>query len=149
VIEGTEIAELLRPARDVYAVVADVERWPEWQRTVVAATALERDALGRPLAVAVELDAGIRTLRLILRFAYEPEARVAWQRQEGDLAGVDGAWELRPSGADRCHVTLRLAVDPGRRLGLLLRGGVADRARDRLVGGSLRDLRARVEGAAA
>ena len=41
-------------------------------------------------------------------------------------------------------MTYAVQVDPGRRLGLLLHGGVADRVRARVVDGAVDDLRARL-----
>jgi carbon monoxide dehydrogenase subunit G len=70
---------------------------------------------------------------------------VAWRSDGGDVKALTGAFDLADAGAGRTRVTFHLDVDPGMRLGMLLRGAVADRLRDRVLGGMLDGLRTRAE----
>jgi ribosome-associated toxin RatA of RatAB toxin-antitoxin module len=145
VLEGSRATELPLPAAEAYAVVAAVEGYPAWQSLVDHVDVRERDAEGRPLVVATALDAGIRVLRLELRYAYDPPAAVRWELVRGDVKALRGSWEVEPLGGAASAVTYRLEVDPGRTLGLVLRGGVADRVRAKVIDGTLEDLRRHVE----
>jgi hypothetical protein len=54
---------------------------------------------------------------------------------EGDLKALVGAWELEDLGDGRTRATYRLEGDPGRVLGMMIRGPVEGRIREILVGG--------------
>jgi len=148
VLEGTAAADVPVSASHAYALVADVEGYPGWQSLVDHVDVRERDAEGRPLVVATALDAKVKVLRLVLRYAYDPPARVTWSLVEGDVKDLRGSWEVAAQGEPAARVTYSLAVDPGRGLGLLLRGGAADRVRARVVDGTVDDLGRRLGGAA-
>jgi len=60
---------------------------------------------------------------------------------------LDGAWVLEDLGGDRTRVTYTLDGDPGRVLGMLLRGPVEGKVTDVMVNGRPAELKARVEGA--
>jgi hypothetical protein len=70
---------------------------------------------------------------------------VAWRSEGGDVKALSGAFDIAEQGPGRSRVTFGLEVDPGFKLGLLLRGGVGDRLRDRILGGMLDGLRRRAE----
>src|SRR4051794_14832392 len=143
-LEGTRTEELAVPAPAAWAVLADVGAYPSWQRLVDHVDVRVRDDAGRPAVVGTALDAGIKVIGLELRYAYEAGRAVRFALVRGDVKALHGAWTVEPAGASACRVTYAVQVDPGRRLGLLLRGGVADRVRARVVDGAVDDLRARV-----
>jgi ribosome-associated toxin RatA of RatAB toxin-antitoxin module len=145
-LEGTRTEELAVPAAAAWAVLADVAAYPSWQRLVDHVDVRARDHAGRPAVVGTALDAGIKVIGLELRYAYEPERAVRFDLVRGDVKALRGAWTLEPAGAAACRVTYAVEVDPGRRLGLLLRGGVADRVRAKVVDGAADDLRTRLGG---
>ena len=70
-----------------------------------------------------------------MRFTYDEPTRVSWVQEKGDLKSVDGSWELEELGDGRTRVTYRLEGDPGRVLGMMIRGPVEGRLREILVGG--------------
>ena len=70
---------------------------------------------------------------------------MAWRSEGGDLKALSGAFDIADAGGGRTRTTFALEVDPGRRLGLLLRGSVGDRLRDRILDGMLDGLRRRAE----
>ena len=144
-ISGEQTTDVAAGAPATYAVVADLERYPDWQEFLRSVTVRERDAEGRAALVAAEADAKVTTLRLVLRCTYEPGRRVTWRSEGGDVKSLTGAFDVQERGPDGASVTFRLDVDPGRKLGLLLRGPVADRVRDRALDGMLTDLRSRLD----
>ena len=132
---GTASDEIEAPISEVWAVVEDMESAPEWQGGMEAMTVLERDDEGRAELVETESDASVRTIKSIVRFEYEPERRLTWRQEKGDLKSVVGSWELEDIGEGRTRATYSLDGDPGRMLGMLIRGPVEGKIREILVEG--------------
>jgi uncharacterized protein YndB with AHSA1/START domain len=142
---GSESAEIDAPIDEVWAVVEDVATAPDWQGGLVAITALERDAEGRPTLVESESDAKVRHVTTQVRFRYEPPTRLSWTQEKGDLKSVEGSWTLEDLGGGRTQATYALDSDPGRVLGMLLRGPVQAAVLALLVNARPGELKARVE----
>ena len=145
-LQGAETIEVAADCGEVFEVLADLERYPEWQSFLQRVAVRERDAAGRAALVEAQADARVTSLRLVLRCEYEPPHRVTWRSEGGDVKALTGAYAVEEAAAGACRVTFRLEADPGRRLGLFLRGPVADRVRDGVLRGSLDGLRARLAG---
>jgi len=143
---GVASAEIEAPIDEVWAVVEDVASAPQWQEGLDRMEPLERDAEGRVLVANSTTDAKVRQVTTRVRFAYEPQRRVQWTQEKGDLKSLVGAWELEDLGG-RTRATYRLDGDPGRMLGMLIRGPVEGKIRDVLVNGRPDELKRRVEGA--
>ena len=143
---GSASAEIEAPIDEVWAVVEDVESAPEWQDGMNTMVALERDGDGRATLCETESDAKVRTVKTHVRFSYEPPTRLAWRQEKGDLKSLDGSWTLEDLGDGRTRATYALVGDPGRVLGMLIRGPVEGKIRDMLVNGRPGELKARVEG---
>lgn len=144
---GTASCEIEAPIDAVWAVVADVLSTPEWQGGIDTATALERDAEGRPTLVETENDIKVKQIKTRVRFHYDAPSRLAWSQEKGDMKSVDGAWELEDLGDGRTRAVYKLDVDPGRVLGMLVRGPVEAATRAIFVNGRPDELKRRVEGA--
>jgi uncharacterized membrane protein len=144
---GSASAEIEAPLDAVWAVVEDVLSAPEWQNGLVSMTALDTDGEGRPTLVEVENDIKVRTVKSQVRFTYDGPSRLSWSQVKGDLKSVDGSWELEDLGGTRTKATYALDGDPGRMLGMLIRGPVEDAIRAMLVNGRPGELKRRVEGA--
>jgi carbon monoxide dehydrogenase subunit G len=142
---GTASDEIEAPISEVWAVVEDVESAPDWQGGMESLTVLERDDEGRAELVETESDASVRTVKSTVRFEYEPERRLTWTQEKGDLKSVVGSWELEDIGDGRTRVTYSLDGDPGRVLGMLIRGPVEGKIREILVEGRPGELKDRVE----
>jgi hypothetical protein len=100
--------------------VVQLDRYPEWQSQVLRAHVIERDGEGGPVVVETVSDARVRQIRYRLRYEHDPPHRMSWTFIDGDVKDLSGRVPLR--GARRRSVrnaTFALAVDPGRRLGLL------------------------------
>jgi hypothetical protein len=109
-------------------------------------TSLERDADGRPTLVETENDIKVRRVKARVRFSYEGPTLLAWTQEKGDMKSVDGAWELEDLSDGRTRATYRLDADPGRVLGLVIRGPVEAATRAIFVNGRPGELKRRVEG---
>jgi carbon monoxide dehydrogenase subunit G len=143
---GTADAEIDAPIEEIWAIVEDVLTAPDWQGGLVGVTALERDDDGRPTLVESVSDIKIRHVKTQVRFTYEPPTRLSWTQEKGDLKSVEGSWQLEDLGGGRTRATYTLDGDPGRVLGMLIRGPVEAAARAMLVNARPGELKARVEG---
>jgi ribosome-associated toxin RatA of RatAB toxin-antitoxin module len=144
-IRGEQSTEIDASSEAVFAIASDLERYPEWQDFLQRVSATERDADGRATLVDAEADAKVTSLKLRLRATRDKPRRVAWRAEGGDVKGLNGAFDLAEAGPGRTRATFGLEVDPGFKLGLLLKGPVADRLRDRVLIGMLDGLKRRAE----
>jgi uncharacterized protein YndB with AHSA1/START domain len=144
---GSASAEIDAPVDEVWRVVADVLTAPEWQGGLAGMRALEHDAEGRPTLVETENDIKVRRVKSQVRFRYDGPTRLSWSQVKGDLKSVDGEWVLEDLGDGRTRATYTLDADPGRVLGMLIRGPVEDAVRALLVNARPGELKRRVEGA--
>jgi carbon monoxide dehydrogenase subunit G len=142
---GTASVEIEAPIDAVWAVVEDVLAAPEWQGGLVSVSPLERDDDGRPSLVESESDIKVRRVKTQVRFGYEPPTRLFWTQEKGDLKSVEGSWVLEDLGDGRTRATYSLDGDPGRVLGMVIRGPVEAAARAVLVNARPGELKARVE----
>jgi hypothetical protein len=135
-----------RPIAEVWAVVEDVLGAPDWQGGLVSVEALERDSQKRPTLVETENDIKVRRVKTEVRFHYEPPTRLSWTQEKGELKSVEGEWVLEDLGDGRTRATYNLESDPGRVLGMLIRGPVEAAVRAMLVNARPGELKRRVEG---
>jgi hypothetical protein len=143
---GSASAEIEAPLEEVWAVVEDVLSAPDWQGGLVGITALERDDEGRATLVETENDIKVRRVKTVVRFFYDGPTRLSWKQEKGDLKSVEGAWVLEELGDGRTKATYELDSDPGRVLGMLIRGPVEAATRSMLVNARPGELKQRVEG---
>jgi carbon monoxide dehydrogenase subunit G len=143
---GSASAEIDAPLERVWEVVEDVMTAPEWQGGLDKMAALERDGEGRPTLVETENDIKVRRIKAHVRFRYEGPTRLSWTQEKGDMKSVEGAWDLEDLGDGRTHATYTLDADPGRVLGLVIRGPVEAATRAIFVNGRPGELKRRVEG---
>jgi carbon monoxide dehydrogenase subunit G len=145
-LEGSASDEIDASLEEVWALVEDVLRAPEWQGGLERMTAIEHDADGRPALVETENDVMVRRIKACVRFRYEGPTRLSWTQEKGDMKSVDGAWELEDLGSGRTRATYRLDADLGRVLGLLMRGPAEAALRTIFVNGRSGELKRRIEG---
>jgi hypothetical protein len=143
---GSASAEIDAPIAAVWALVEDVLAAPDWQGGLVAIRPLDRDAEGRPTLVESESDVKVRRVKTQVRFSYEPPTCLSWTQEKGDLKSVEGSWVLEDLGEGRTRATYALDSDPGRVLGMLLRGPVEAAVMAMLVNARPGELKARIEG---
>jgi carbon monoxide dehydrogenase subunit G len=143
---GEASIEIDAPIEQVWAALEDVMTAPEWQGGLDKMTALERDTLGRPVLVETENDIKVRRIKAHVRFHYDGPTRLSWTQEKGDMKSVEGAWELEDLDGARTRATYRLEADPGRMLGLVIRGPVEAASRALFVNGRPQELKRRVLG---
>ncbi len=143
---GSKSIEVDAPIAACWALAVDVASAPEWQAGMKTMVVLERDADGRPSLCETTADAKVKDVTTKVRFAYAEPTRVSWVQEKGDLKKLDGAWDLEDLGGGRTRVTYTLDGDPGRVLGMLIRGPVEGKLTDMLVNGRPAEFKARVEG---
>jgi hypothetical protein len=144
-LSGNASCEIEAPLEEVWAVVEDVLTAPDWQGGLDAITALEHDADGRPTLVETENDIKVRKVKAQVRFRYMGPTRLEWTQERGDMKSVDGSWVLEDLGDERTRAIYNLDIDPGRVLGMLIRGPVEAAGRAIFVNGRPDELKRRVE----
>jgi ribosome-associated toxin RatA of RatAB toxin-antitoxin module len=144
-ISGTSSAEIDAAIDQVWALVEDVEKAPEWQGGLKALRALERDEQGRATLCESESDAKVRTVKSTVRFSYDSPTTLTWRQEKGELKAVDGSWKLEDLGGDRTRATYELEVDLGRMLGMVIRGPLVDLLRGMLISARAGELKRAIE----
>ena len=106
---------------------------------------VQRDDQGRVLEARISNDAKVRTITTTVRFSYDPPRHMSWRQTKGELKALDGEWTFEDLGGGRTRATYHLLGDPGRMLGMLVRGPVEGRIRDLLVKARPGELKRRAE----
>jgi len=144
-LEASWTVEIAAPRERCYEVAADIEGAPEWQGTLETVEVLERDDDGRAVRVDTTSDASIKKVHSRLRFSYQPPAGITWEQEKGDTKSLTGSWDFEEAGDGRTRATYGLRSDPGRILGLLLRGPVEGKVKELLTKGAAEGLKEKAE----
>ena len=145
VIRGERSVEIDAPIERCFDIAADIEHAPEWQGSLIDVEVLERDDERRATLVETQSDAKVKKVRARLRFSYDPPRRIDWVQEKGETKSLEGWWQLEDLGGST-RATYALVVEPGRILGLLLRGPAEAKVRDFLLGGAAEGLKRQAEG---
>lgn len=137
--------EIEAPIERVFAVAADVPNSPDWQPSLQKVTTLETDDEGRATLVDTEADAKVRTTKQRLRFSYDEPSGMSWEQVKGDVKSLHGSWTFTELGPERTEAVYELRADPGRMLGVLLRGPVEGKVKEFLTKGAAEGLKQDVE----
>lgn len=137
--EESHAVELDATPEEVFDVLSDYERLPEWQGPLKSCRVLSRNAEGLGLEVEYVVDAKIREVRYVLEHSYERPHRIGSRYVEGDFASMDGGWVLEERGGG-CRAELTLAIDPG----LPIPGRMARKVNERVLQRSVEDLTRRL-----
>jgi uncharacterized membrane protein len=146
VIKGDRSVEIEAPIERCYEIAADIENAADWQGSLKDVEVLERDGERRPLVVETLSDAKVKNVRAVLRFSYQPPTEIRWVQEKGDTKSLVGWWAFEDLGGGRTRATYALEADPGRMLGILLRGPAEAKVRDFLVGNAADGLKEKAEG---
>ena len=144
-LTGSSTAEIDAPLDEVWKLVEDVEKAPDWQGGLKDLEALERDGEGRATLVESASDAKVRTIKSTVRFTYDGPTRLSWTQVKGEMKSVEGSWDLEDLGDGRTRATYSLEVDLGRMLSMVIRGPLVDAVRGMLVGARAGELKQAVE----
>jgi uncharacterized membrane protein len=144
-ITGDRSVEIDAPIERCFDIAADLDGAPKWQGSLKAVEVLSRDGDGRAEVVETESDAKVKTVKTRLRFSYGKPIRIDWVQEKGDVKSLHGWWAFEDLGGGRTRATYALEVDPGRMLGLLLRGPVEGQVMNFLLGGAAEGLKGEAE----
>jgi uncharacterized membrane protein len=144
-ISGERSVEIDAPVERCYEIASDIANAPEWQGSLKDVEVLERDERKRAVLAETESDAKVKTVRSTLRFSYEEPTAIRWEQEKGDTKSLHGWWKFDDLGDGRTRATYGLEADPGRVLGMLLRGPAEARVRDFLLGDAAEGLKQKAE----
>jgi uncharacterized membrane protein len=145
ILTAERSVEIEAPLERCYEIVADLESTPEWQDSMISIEVLERDSKDRPTLCEIVSDAKVRQVTNRMRFAHHPPDRMTWEQEKGDLKWLVGSWQLEDLGQNRTRATYSLEGDPGRMLGLLLRGPIEGKVKEFLTKDSVEGLKRAAE----
>ena len=144
-VTGERTVEIDAPIERCFEIAADIKNAPEWQGSLKDVEVLELDKYKRAELVETASDAKVKTVKARLRFTYDEPTRITWVQEKGDTKALKGWWDFEDLGEGRTRATYGLDVDPGRMLGLLLRGPIEDQVRNFLLGGAAEGLKEHAE----
>lgn len=144
-IEGERTVEIEAPMERCFTIAADIEGAIEWQGSLKDVEVLEDDDDGRPHLVETRSDAKVKTVTARLRFTYAEFDGIEWVQEKGDTKSLQGWWAFDERDSGVTVATYGLRVDPGRMLGMLLRGPAEGKVRDFLLGGAAEGLKSEAE----
>lgn len=137
--------EIDAPRQLCWQIAADIEGATKWQGTLKSVDVIERDAEKRASLVETVSDAKVKDAKAILRFEYDPPGGIGWEQESGDVKSLVGWWEFEELAPDRTKATYALRADPGRMLGMLLRGPVEGKVKEALTKGAAEGLKDEAE----
>ena len=140
-LQADRTVEIEAPLARCYEIITDLESTPEWQDSMNSIEVLERDRQGRATLCKIKSDAKVREVTTEMRFEHHPPDRMSWDQEKGDLKSLHGEWNLEDLGDGRTRAVYSLEGDPGRMLGLLLRGPVEGKVKEFLTKGAAEGLR--------
>jgi uncharacterized membrane protein len=144
-ITGDRTVEIDAPIQRCFDIAADIEHAPKWQGSLKDVEVLSKDGDGRAEVVETESDAKVKRVKARLRFSYSEPTRIEWVQEKGDVKSLRGWWDLEDLGGGRTRATYALEVDPGRMLGMLLRGPTEGVVKNFLLGGAAEGLKREAE----
>jgi hypothetical protein len=106
---------------------------------------IEHDAEGRAGLVYTVSDAMVKKVKSEVRFSYDPPGGLTWEQEKGEAKWLTGYWTFEELGPDRTRATYGLRTDPGRVLGMLLRGPVEAKVKELLTKSAAEGLKTEAE----
>jgi len=145
VLKGDRTVEVNAPIERCFEIAANIDAAPEWQGSLQEVDVLERDDQKRGTLVETKSDAKVKSVRALLRFSYDEPTRIEWVQEKGETKSLRGWWEFEDLGGGRTRATYALETDPGRVLGMLLRGPMQGIVMDFMLGGAAEGLKQQAE----
>jgi ribosome-associated toxin RatA of RatAB toxin-antitoxin module len=139
---ATERMVVTATPEQCFAVVSDVERYPEWAADIKQVVIERRDDEGRPGEATFRAGAFGRSTSYTLSYFSKAPRILAWKQTSGDLTSkLDGSYRFDAAGDGSTEVTYTLEVE----LRVPLPGFIKRRAQSRIMHTALEELKARVE----
>ena len=106
--QATEQMSVSASPERCFAVVADIERYPEWAADIKEVVVEERDDQGRPVLVTFRAAAFGRSTSYTLRYDFSEAPHIlSWKLTKGDITSkLDGSYVFDPDEGSGTHVTL-------------------------------------------
>ncbi|HWE65805.1 MAG TPA: SRPBCC family protein [Acidimicrobiales bacterium] len=141
--QATEHMSVSASPERCFAVVADLERYPEWAADIKQVVVEERDGEGRPLLATFRVAAFGRSTSNTLAYDYSEAPHIlSWKQTQGDITSKwDGSWVFDPGENSGTEVTYHIEAE----LRVPIPGFIKLRATSRIMSTALRELKARVE----
>ncbi len=96
-------------AEQMFALVNDIETYPQYMEGCVGAKILKRE--GNWLEAELELSKAGVTQRFITRNHLEPPERMTMVLVDGPFKRLEGAWQFTPLAAGACKVSFELEFE--------------------------------------
>jgi uncharacterized membrane protein len=139
---ASEFTSIAAPPEKIWAIVADIERYPEWAHDLKEVVVLARNDQGQATEVEFRASALGRSTHYILEYDYSeaPEA-LSWKLVKGDIQRqINGSYHFSANDDGGTDVRYDLAVE----LVVPLPGFVKRRAEVRILN-TLKELKVRAE----
>lgn len=124
-------ALIASPAADVYALVNDIEQYPEFLPWCSGAEVLSRSE--REVVARIEIAVRGRRETLVTRNGLTPTRVVALEMVEGPFRRFQGRWQFTPVGDAGCRVDLEVSFELANRLVGAFAAPFLNRVADRVV----------------
>jgi uncharacterized membrane protein len=139
--ESTALKQVIEaPADKIIEALTDFETFPEWQAAVLECEVLERDDDGRGSLVRMKVDAKVRKVEYVVRYAYDLPNSLAWEQVSGDLKENIGKYTFAPRDDGSTEVTVDIVAE----VGFFVPGPMKKLIREQSLKNSLRELKKRV-----
>ncbi|MFN8161664.1 MAG: SRPBCC family protein [Solirubrobacterales bacterium] len=145
ILHADRSVEIAAALERCYEIISDLDSTPEWQESMISLEVLERDGHGRATLVETVSDAKVKQVTSQISFTYHPPDEMRWEQEKGETKSLTGSWKLDSLDDGLTRATYSLVVDPGRMLGLLLRGPVEGKVKEWLTKDATEGLKARAE----
>jgi ribosome-associated toxin RatA of RatAB toxin-antitoxin module len=141
--QATEHMTVSASPERCFAVVADLERYPEWAADIKEVIVEERDDEGRPSLATFRAAAFGRSTSMTLAYDYSEAPRsFSWTLAKGDITTKwDGTYVFDPAEGSGTEVTYHVEAE----LRVPIPGFIKMRATSRIMSTAMRELKARVE----
>ena len=129
------------PPDAVMAVIADIDRYPEWTGQIKSASVVETTADGKPAQARFVMDAGVLKDEYVLQYDWKADG-VSWELvgKSSVQKSQVGSYALADKGG-RTEVTYKLAVD----ISMPMLGMFKRKAEKMIMDSALKELKKRVE----
>jgi ribosome-associated toxin RatA of RatAB toxin-antitoxin module len=107
--EVKRMALISEPPARMYALINDVERYPEFVPGCVGARVVERT--DREVVATLNIRRGPLKTEFTTRNLLEPDRRVLMQLVNGPFRVLEGLWTLTPLGELGCRVELEMRFE--------------------------------------
>lgn len=98
-----------RPAGQVFGIIADVEKYPEFVPGCSAARVQFRDAA--EVVAALDVRRGPLSTTFTTRNSLQPPHAIEMTLVEGPFRALQGRWSLLPLAVDGCRIELELQFE--------------------------------------